>query len=210
MFSSYLLNIVFIFIWSYLFSAVLYFVEPPNMSVLAKTISRNAHQIAMRDVSEYEKSKDKIINIELLLNLKEKRVYVLDLNTGETIKSYVVTIGKKGWDTPVGIWQVKYKLVNPGWTNFKNRSIVKAPSRNGVLGSRWIAFWQQGDISNQFSNQPSNGAVKGVDEIGFHGTTNIDSLGKAASHGCVRMQMSDVEDLYRLVPVGAKVTIVKQ
>lgn len=176
---------------------MLYYVEPPTMAR------------AMSDVSEYERSKDEIINVELLLNLKEKRVYVLDLTTGKTIKSYVVAIGKRGWETPVGVWQVKYKLVNPGWTNFKNRSIVKAPSRNGVLGSRWIAFWQQGDISNKFSDLPSNGAVKGVDEIGFHGTTDISSIGKAASHGCVRMRMQDVEDLYRLVPVSTKVTVIK-
>jgi len=44
--------------------------------------------------------------------------------------------------------------------------------------------------------------------IRFHGTNNIGSVGTAASHGCMRMRMSDIEDFYERVKVGTKVYIV--
>jgi lipoprotein-anchoring transpeptidase ErfK/SrfK len=44
--------------------------------------------------------------------------------------------------------------------------------------------------------------------IRFHGTTNIGSIGTAASHGCMRMRRPDIEDLYERVEVGTKVFII--
>ena len=42
---------------------------------------------------------------------------------------------------------------------------------------------------------------------GIHGTDAIDSLGRAASHGCIRMAVPDVEELYDEVPVQTPVYI---
>jgi L,D-transpeptidase ErfK/SrfK len=42
---------------------------------------------------------------------------------------------------------------------------------------------------------------------GIHGTDNPYSIGKAVSHGCVRMQNKDAEELYELVPVGTMLKI---
>lgn len=42
---------------------------------------------------------------------------------------------------------------------------------------------------------------------GIHGTNKPESIGYNASHGCIRMNVADAEELYRLVPNGTKVVI---
>jgi lipoprotein-anchoring transpeptidase ErfK/SrfK len=128
--------------------------------------------------------------VSLVLNLKEKRVYVY---RGEKlIKKYPVAIGKKGWETPVGEWQVMEKIKNPAWTSFKTGEVF-APGTENPLGARWIGFW-----------------TDGKDVIGFHGTANLKSIGTAASHGCVRMRNRDVKALFPLVKVGTNVKVVNE
>jgi lipoprotein-anchoring transpeptidase ErfK/SrfK len=128
--------------------------------------------------------------VSLVLNLKEKHVYVY--KGDKVLTKYPVAIGKKGWETPLGEWQVMEKVVNPGWTSFKDGSVIK-PGKNNPLGERWIGFW-----------------TDGKDVIGFHGTPNVKSIGTAASHGCVRMLNRDVKALFPLVKVGTTVKVVAQ
>jgi lipoprotein-anchoring transpeptidase ErfK/SrfK len=128
--------------------------------------------------------------VSLVLNLKEKHVYVY--KGDKVLTKYPVAIGKKGWETPQGEWQVMEKVVNPGWTSFKDGSVMK-PGKDNPLGERWIGFW-----------------TDGKDVIGFHGTANIKSIGTAASHGCVRMHNRDVKALFPLVKVGTTVKVVAQ
>ena len=114
--------------------------------------------------------------VNLVLKLKEKRVYVYQ---GEKlIKKYPDAIGKKGWETPTGEWQVMEKIRNPAWTSFKTGEVFP-PGTENPLGARWIGFW-----------------TDGRDVIGFHGTANLKSIGTAASHGCVRMRNRDVKALF--------------
>jgi lipoprotein-anchoring transpeptidase ErfK/SrfK len=128
--------------------------------------------------------------INLVLKLKEKRVYVY--KGDKLLKRYPVAIGKKGWETPTGEWQVMEKIKNPAWTSFKTGEVFPAGAEN-PLGSRWIGFWTDGQ-----------------DVIGFHGTPNVKSIGTAASHGCVRMLNRDVKALFPLVKVGTTVKVVNE
>lgn len=125
--------------------------------------------------------------IRLVLRLTKRRVYVYK---GEKVlASYPVAIGKPGWETPLGNFKVIEMLENPGWTNFKTGEVI-APGKNSPLGERWIAFW-----------------TDGRDYIGFHGTPNRASVGKAVSHGCVRMYNEDVRKLYNFVKLRTSVTV---
>lgn len=45
-------------------------------------------------------------------------------------------------------------------------------------------------------------------QFGIHGTLNTYSVGWASSHGCIRMNNSEVAELYKMVPIGTKVTII--
>jgi lipoprotein-anchoring transpeptidase ErfK/SrfK len=132
-----------------------------------------------------------VINVvNLVLKLNQKQVYVY--KGDKVIAKYPVAIGKKGWETPTGEWQVMEKIRNPGWTSFKTGEVMP-PGEENPLGTRWIGFWTDGQ-----------------DVIGFHGTPNVDSIGTAASYGCVRMLDRDVKALFRIVKVGTTVKVVNE
>jgi lipoprotein-anchoring transpeptidase ErfK/SrfK len=126
--------------------------------------------------------------VRLLLSLGQRRVYVYRGEAVET--SYPVAIGRPGWETPTGEFAVFSQVVNPGWTNPLTNE-VSPPGPDNPLGERWIAFW-----------------TDGTNAIGFHGTPNRESVGKAASHGCIRMYNEDVRELYDMVSEGTPVTVV--
>jgi lipoprotein-anchoring transpeptidase ErfK/SrfK len=127
-------------------------------------------------------------DINLVLKLGEKKVYVY--RGDQVINKYPVAIGKPGWETPVGEWRVREMMKNPGWTNPWTGK-QHNPGPGGPLGERWIGFWDDGK-----------------DVIGFHGTSAVSSIGRASSHGCVRMFNKDVKALYDMVKIGTVVKVV--
>jgi lipoprotein-anchoring transpeptidase ErfK/SrfK len=148
---------------------------------IAATVNPVTTQVATKSLSP-------ITDINLVLKLKERKVYVY--KGSQIVATYPVAIGKKGRETPTGEWQVMETIVNPGWTNF-NTGKMMPPGKNNPLGSRWIGFW-----------------TDGKDTIGLHGTNKPDSIGKAVSNGCVRMYDKDVQALYPLIKVGTIVRVV--
>jgi L,D-transpeptidase ErfK/SrfK len=125
--------------------------------------------------------------IRLVIRLGNRRVYVY---RGDELQfSYPIAIGKPGWETPTGSYEVISMLENPGWTNPFTGEIV-APGAENPLGERWIGFW-----------------TDGRNTIGFHGTPNRRSVGRAASHGCIRMYNEDVRALYEIVSLGTSVKV---
>lgn len=125
--------------------------------------------------------------IRLVLRRGERRVYVY--RGEEQLASYPVAVGKPGWETPVGAFEVIQMVENPGWTNPFAGEVVPPGSEN-PLGERWIGFW-----------------TDGTNYIGFHGTPNRESVGRAASHGCVRLYNEDIRKLYTMVAMGTTVTV---
>ena len=107
------------------------------------------------------------------------------------IRSYPIAIGQSAYPTPTGNYSVVNKQVNPTW--FPPDSPWAAglgpvpPGPGNPLGTRWIGTSAPG--------------------IGMHGTPNSSSIGSMASHGCIRMYISDDENLYPRVEVGTRVFI---
>ena len=104
----------------------------------------------------------------------------------ELLKTYPVATGRVGHPTPIGSFTIVNKLVNPTW--YKAGAVVAPDSPDNILGSRWLGFSLPG--------------------YGIHGTTLPETIGKAASEGCVRMYNKDVEELFSVVPLNITVTIV--
>jgi lipoprotein-anchoring transpeptidase ErfK/SrfK len=116
----------------------------------------------------------------------DKSQNTLMLKTSEEIiKTYIVSTGSNN-STPVGNFKIINKIANPTW--FKAGAVVAPESPENILGSRWLGFDLPG--------------------YGIHGTTDPQNLGKQVTQGCVRMQNSEVEELYTIVPVGTVVTII--
>jgi hypothetical protein len=107
--------------------------------------------------------------------------------TGEIVRQYPCATGRDG-STPEGAFTVNVKLVDPVWY-WKGKAIPPGPD-NG-LGSRFIG------ITNK--DHPKG--------YGLHGTNEPDSIGREASHGCIRLLNADAEDLYEKVKVGDAVVI---
>lgn len=128
------------------------------------------------------------IDTRLVLKLKERKVYVYQ---GEQeLASYPVAIGKKGWETPTGNFEIIQLVKDPIWQNPWNNNIIPAGTKN-PLGERWIGFWTDGKNS-----------------IGFHGTTAENLIGQAVSHGCVRMRNRDIKEMFEKVKLGTPVVVV--
>jgi lipoprotein-anchoring transpeptidase ErfK/SrfK len=112
------------------------------------------------------------------------------------LKSYDVAIGAVGLDTPAGLYHIQNKAVNPAWTK---------------PHSDWVPKDQRGDVvPGGDPKNPLKARWLGIfDGAGIHGIdpSEYSSIGHAASHGCVRMRIPDVEDLYPRVPVGAPIYI---
>jgi lipoprotein-anchoring transpeptidase ErfK/SrfK len=127
--------------------------------------------------------------IRLQISLSRHQVTLYHDNT--PIKNYPVAIGRAGWETPKGNFKVMQMLKKPTWIHPFTGEAIPGGSPDNPLGQYWIGFW-----------------TNGKNWIGFHGTPNPESVGKPASHGCIRMYNKDVEELFRQVKVGTPVTVV--
>ena len=114
---------------------------------------------------------------------KELRYFVNE----KLVKTYQVAIGRIGFETPAGLYEIRSKAVNPAWYVPKEAwagdlagKVIPPGDPENPLKARWMGFW---------------------DGAGIHGTAESDSIGSAASHGCIRMRVPDVIELYSRVPL---------
>jgi hypothetical protein len=108
-------------------------------------------------------------------------------------RSYPIAVGAAGYDTPTGLFSITSKQVNPPW---------HAPNRP------WAGGYAGRTIPGGAPDNPLKARWLGVTgSVGIHGTAEPWSLGTRASHGCIRMHVSDVIDLYARVPLGTPVLI---
>jgi lipoprotein-anchoring transpeptidase ErfK/SrfK len=108
------------------------------------------------------------------------------------VKTYTIAVGRQGLETPAGQYSVADKQINPSW-HVPNSSWagslagrVIPPGPQDPLKARWIGI---------------------VDGAGIHGTDDVGSLGSNASHGCIRMAIPDVIELFDRTPYGSKIFI---
>ena len=123
----------------------------------------------------------------LIIKLSDRRVYVY--RDHQLQMSYPIAVGREGWETPVGEYKVIQMIKNPIWEHPLTGEIIP-PGPDNPLGERWIGFW-----------------TDGKNYIGFHGTPNTETVGQAASHGCIRMFNQDVLALFEKVKIGTPVIV---
>ena len=100
------------------------------------------------------------------------------------LRIYDVAVGKPATPTPQGEFQIINHIQNP---TYYGSGIVIGPGNGNPLGTRWMGLSAKG--------------------YGIHGTNVPSSIGKAASHGCIRMRQQDLEELFDLVKVGTTVEL---
>ena len=152
-----------------------------SIADLVPSVAQPAYPIALPIESGPQSS------MQLVLRLSDRRVYLF--KEGLEVASYPVAVGKAGWETPQGKFEVMQKIPDPVWQHPWNGTLVGPGPRN-PLGRRWLGF-----------------ASKGSNLYGFHGTIDESLIGQAVSHGCVRMRNADIEALFELVEVGTPVLV---
>jgi lipoprotein-anchoring transpeptidase ErfK/SrfK len=112
----------------------------------------------------------------------------------KVVREYGVATGTPGYPTPVGTFEIIDKKENPTWYN-------PAPDGWGAGLPPFIGPGPGNPLGTRamYLNAPG---------IRIHGTWDSSSIGTAASHGCIRMHIEDAEELYPLVPIGARVLVV--
>lgn len=119
--------------------------------------------------------------ISLTVDVSDRKLHVI--RGGDVVRSYPVTVGKQSHPTPKGSFTVRRIIWNPRWV---------PPDSEWASGERPR---EPGDPRNpmgkvkMFFREP---------DYYIHGTRDVDSLGGAASHGCIRMANADIISLARL------------
>ena len=121
----------------------------------------------------------------IVVSLEDHKLALVE--AGQVKKVYTVAVGKPSTPSPVGTFTIERRVANPTYQH--NGKIVLPGPRNPV-GTRWMGLSEHG--------------------YGIHGTNEPDSIGKAASHGCIRLGRTDLEELYSLVAVGDTVELIGQ
>ncbi|ABF40730.1 ErfK/YbiS/YcfS/YnhG [Candidatus Koribacter versatilis Ellin345] len=118
----------------------------------------------------------------ILVSIPDRKLALLE--DDKVVKVYPVAVGKDSTPSPEGTFTIKSHVTNP---TYYHEGKVVAPGPQNPLGSRWMGLSEKG--------------------YGIHGTNAPKSIGKAASHGCIRMAKKDLEELFTLVKVGDGVDI---
>ncbi|MGB3189947.1 MAG: L,D-transpeptidase [Limnoraphis sp.] len=160
--------------------------SPVNDGVVAAKLSVTKFSTPKSSLL-HQISKPSDPKLQLIIRLSDRRVYVY--RQDQLLTSYPIAVGRDGWETPTGQYQVIQKIQEPAWEHPFTGEIIP-PGPDNPLGMRWIGFW-----------------TDGTNYIGFHGTPNEDTVGQAASHGCIRMLNQDVQLLFEKVTIGTPVIV---
>jgi lipoprotein-anchoring transpeptidase ErfK/SrfK len=119
----------------------------------------------------------------IVVSLEDRKLALVE--DGQVKKVYTVAVGKPATPSPVGSYTIARRVMNP---TYSHNGKTLQPGPHNPVGTRWMGLSKSG--------------------YGIHGTNEPNSIGKAASHGCIRMAKADLEELYPLVEVGDSVELI--
>jgi lipoprotein-anchoring transpeptidase ErfK/SrfK len=156
-----------------------------------RALTRHEATVRVPLRTEPPKVTDDALGTTIVVDISENRLFLY--NGFHIEKEYPVATAAQGFVTPVGSWTIVNKVENPSWTN---------PDPTG-WGAGMPAYIPPGP------GNPLGTRALYLDAPGIriHGTEDTSSIGTYASHGCIRMLMPDVEELYPLVPIGTPVLV---
>jgi lipoprotein-anchoring transpeptidase ErfK/SrfK len=121
----------------------------------------------------------------IVVSLEDRKLALVE--DGQIKKVYTVAVGKPSTPSPTGTFTIARRVKDPTYSH-NGKTVLPGPGN--PVGTRWMGL-----------------NIKGY---GIHGTNEPKSIGKAASHGCIRMAKKDLEEMYAMVSVGDTVELVGQ
>jgi lipoprotein-anchoring transpeptidase ErfK/SrfK len=119
---------------------------------------------------------------QVIISIPDRKLVVME--EGAVIQVFSIAVGATVSPSPTGTFTVASRLTSP---TYYHAGVVIPPGKDNPLGPRWVGLNKQG--------------------YGIHGTNAPASVGKAASHGCIRMRNRDIVQFFTLVKVGDSVEI---
>ncbi len=174
--------------------ATMYTVQPGDVLVrIAKRFNTN-YELIMKVNGKASNRLNigeqlKILPGKTRILISKRNFTLLLLLNDKYVKQYRIATGKNN-KTPVGTFEVKNKMKEPVWYS-PDGGVFPYGSKENILGTRWIGFKDKPNIYG----------------YGIHGTTQPETVGTAASNGCIRMLNSDVEELYDFVTPDTEIVI---
>ena len=123
------------------------------------------------------------------IRVSKSRFRLMLMLDGKLYRIYQISTGRQD-RTPAGTFVIKDKAINPAWTP-PGKSIPYGDPQN-ILGTRWMGL------------RPKEGTDQNLTGYGIHGTTEPDTIGSAASLGCIRMRNEEVEELFDFIPLPSE------
>lgn len=152
-------------------------------AAMVLTVETMGQTTAVPVRAEQAKSAALAVKRTIVVSLEDRKLALVE--DGQIKKVYIVAVGKSSTPSPVGTFTIERRVKNPV---YRHEGKTVEPGPMNPVGSRWMGL-----------------SVRGY---GIHGTNMPKSIGKAASHGCIRMGNADIEDLFEQVKVGDTVELI--
>jgi lipoprotein-anchoring transpeptidase ErfK/SrfK len=122
------------------------------------------------------------VSRQIIVSIPDRKLVVMQ--NGAVLREFPIAVGANASPSPTGTFEIVNRLSDP---TYYHAGIVLPPGADNPLGPRWVGLNQKG--------------------YGIHGTNAPGSIGKAASHGCIRLRNRDMVQFFALVHVGDTVEI---
>lgn len=137
----------------------------------------------------------------IVINVPEMRAYYYPDDPSAPIRTWPISIGRDGWDTPLGTTKIVRKKRRPTW--YPPESIREEHAARGDPLPRVVAPGPDNPLG-------THALYLGLPAYLIHGTNRPYSIGMRVSHGCVRMYPEHIVDLFGIAEPGTPVTLVHQ
>jgi lipoprotein-anchoring transpeptidase ErfK/SrfK len=118
----------------------------------------------------------------IVVSIPDRKLAVLEGD--RIVRIFQTAVGAPHSPSPTGVYQIVNTIADPTWYT---KGKIVPPGKCNPLGTRWLGLSRKG--------------------YGIHGTNRPSSIGRNASHGCIRMRNREVEELFKMVAVGEKVEL---
>ena len=136
----------------------------------------------------------------IVINLAEMRLYYFPKNSNQ-VMTVPVGIGRRDWDTPLGVLSIVEKMAKPTW--HVPSSIREARALEGV----YLPLSVEPGPENPLGEYAMRLSMR---TYLIHGTNDPSGVGRRSSSGCIRLYPEDIESLFNLVSPGTPVRIINQ
>jgi lipoprotein-anchoring transpeptidase ErfK/SrfK len=123
-----------------------------------------------------------VVSRRIVVSIPDRKLALLEEDA--VVKTYIVSVGATVSPSPTGTFHIVNRI--PKATYYHGHVVIPASDRSPI-GTRWIGLNKKG--------------------YGIHGTNEPRSIGRARSHGCIRLGNRDAEDFFERVQVGDVVEI---